>query len=133
MKKSIGGIAFTAVLVAVLGASRAQAQIVEPLKFTTTFSFMAGPTLFPAGSYTIRPLGDGTDVVEIANVNGTSTKFFTVFAAGVRDPYRTPDEVTFTKQGDTYVLSQVWDAAEREGVQTMTVKEQEPHPHRHHA
>jgi hypothetical protein len=132
MKKSIGAVALTA-FVAVLGASRAQAQVVEPLKFTTTFSFMAGQTTFPAGTYTVRPLGDGTDVVEISNANGSSTKFVIVEAAGVKDPYRTPDEVIFKKQGDTYVLSQIWDAAEREGVQTMPVKGQEPHPNRHQA
>src|SRR5262245_1692955 len=133
MKKSIGALAVTAALAAVFGASRAQAQVVEPLKFTTTFSFTAGHATFAPGTYTIRPLGDGTDVVEIQKVSGSATKFVIVESAGVKNPDRSPDEVVFKKQGDNSVLTQISDAAERQGVETMPLKNQEPHPNRHHA
>jgi hypothetical protein len=133
MKKSIGAIAVTAALVAVFGAGRAQAQVLETLKFKTTFPFTAGHTTFPAGSYTVRPLGIGTDILEISNSNGSSTSLITVQAAGAKDPEKMGDEVIFKKQGDSYVLSQIWDSAERAGVETMPAKTEEPHQHHHQA
>jgi hypothetical protein len=118
------------ILAAVCGATRANAQMVEPLRFTTTFAFTAGGASFPAGTYTIRPMEFDSTVLEIASVNGKQTKLFAVEPAGSRINEKIDDHIVFKKQGDQYTLSQIWDGAEQVGVEAMPASA-ESH-HRHH-
>ena len=112
-------LAIAGMLAAVFGVARADAQMIEPLRFTTTFAFTAGGTTFPAGTYTVRPTEADPTVLEITNVNGSQTKIFTVEPAGSRPDQKIDDEVVFKKQGDQYTLSEIWDGAEQVGVEAM--------------
>ncbi len=122
MSRLTRAILVAGILAAVCGATRANAQMVEALRFTTTFTFTAGGETFPAGTYTIRPMELDPTVLEITNVKGTRTTLFTVEPAGSHANQKIEDEVVFKKQGDQYTLSQIWDGAEQVGVEAM------PHP-----
>jgi hypothetical protein len=105
--------------VLVIGSVRADAQVMEPLRFQTTFPFTVEQMNFPAGHYTIRPVDDlDPFILEISD--GKTTKILEVESAGgPSDGSRMinpDDEVVFTKIGDRYVLREIWDAAERSGV-----------------
>src|SRR5262245_32417011 len=106
MKRLIQTILATGAVVLIAGASSARAQVLETIKFSTTFPFTVGNKSFPAGNYTVRPLEGALDVMEISN--GTSTTYFAVNAAAPRQ-LPTQDQVTFTKNGDEYALTRIWD------------------------
>jgi len=129
-KKRLAGIVIAGALATVFGAARADAQITETLKFTTTFPFTIGHMSFPAGTYTIRPAELETAVMEISN--GLTTKFLPVEPTGERLNDRSPDEIIFKKQGDTYVLSRVWDAAEHAGVEPVSSASNVDQKRHHH-
>jgi hypothetical protein len=102
---------------ATIGAVRADAQVFEPLKFQTTFPFSVAQIDLPAGSYTIRPLDLHPEVIEISN--GSTSKFLIVEPAVSPSRAKPDDEVVFTKQGDRYVLSEIWDGSEQAGVEPI--------------
>jgi hypothetical protein len=117
MKTLIGSGLVVAGLLAV-GGSPASAQIDQSMKFTTTFPFMVGSKMLPAGSYTVGP-ADGTDltVLEVRGKGG-SAMFSTENASVPRiDPKQ--DEVIFDKSGDHYVLTEVWDESSRQGAERI--------------
>jgi hypothetical protein len=116
-------------LAVIVGAARADAQVVEPLRFTTTFAFAAGGATFPAGTYTIRPMEVDPTVLEIANERGTKTRILVVEPAGSRLNQKIDDEVVFKKQGDQYTLTQIWDGAEQVGVETVPLSTSAHHRH----
>src|SRR5262245_16543533 len=93
-------------LVATAGA--ANAQLPETMKFTTTFPFEAGGTMLPAGSYTATPLPADPMIVEVSNGRNAALLLTEGDTPKVRPKQ---DGVTFLKRGDTYVLSEIWDAA----------------------
>jgi hypothetical protein len=129
MSRFIRAIVVAGILAAVVGATRANAQMVEPLRFTTTFAFTAGGATFPAGTYTIRPMDIDPTVLEITNASGTQTKIFIVEPAGSKTNQKIDDEVVFKRQGDQYTLSQIWDGADQVGVEAMPPSATH---HRHH-
>jgi hypothetical protein len=123
-------IVITCAVVAEVGVGRtASAQLNEAIKFTTTFPFTAGGTTLPAGAYTVRPLENDHGVMLISN--GRDTKILDVVPTGAASTQPVKDEVVFRKEPVGYVLSQIWDAAERSGVQTLPSKA-EGHIHHHH-
>lgn len=111
----------------VIGGVRADAQVLEPLRFQTTFPFTVAQMTFPAGKYTVSPMEMDPYTLQISD--GKTTKFIEVESAGTpsnaKGTVKPGDEVLFKKEGDVYVLSKIWDAAERSGV--------EPIRHHHHA
>jgi hypothetical protein len=93
----------------------ARAQMVEEMKFTTTFAFMAGKTHFSPGTYVARPLDGDPTVVEIKGEHGGPTALL----VGLGDiPKRDPQMsgVTFVREGQTLVLKRIWDESSGEGV-----------------
>ena len=113
--KTFARSAMIAASLLVVSASGASAQIPTTLKFTTTFPFMVGHKTMPAGSYTITPLEIDHSLVEISN--GHRTALILTEPDSPKVPPR-QDEVTFAKQGDTYVLREIWDAASATGAET---------------
>src|SRR5262245_56313097 len=128
MKRLIQTILATGAVVLIAGASAAQAQVLETIKFSTTFPFTVGNKSLPAGNYTVRPMEGALDVMEISN--GTSTTYFAVNPAEPR-PLPTKDQVTFTNQGEGYALTRIWDSAEVSGVTPIEPKA--PPMHHHHS
>ena len=69
----------------------------------------------PAGSYTIRPLEIDHALMEVSN--GRTAALILTEPDSPKVPPR-QDEVTFAKQGDTYVLREIWDASSATGAET---------------
>ena len=100
----------------IASAGTARAQLTTTMKFTTTFPFMVGQTSMPAGAYTVTPLEGDHSLLELRS--GHSAVLMLTErdspAAGPRQ-----DEVIFAKQGDTYVLREVWDASTATGAEDI--------------
>ena len=126
MKRLIQTVLAAGAVVFIAGASVAQAQVLETIKFSTTFPFTVGNKSLPAGNYTVRPMEGALDIMEISN--GISTTFFAVNPAEPR-PLPTKDMVTFTKNGDEYALTRIWDSAEVSGVTPIQTKAVSMHHH----
>jgi hypothetical protein len=99
-----------------IGASAAQAQVLDRLTFTTSFPFVAAGKTLPAGTYTLAPVGDTPAVVALSGDRRTLVLMEV-------DPASLPRnerpgfgaEVIFTKlENGDYALSEVRD----EGMQT---------------
>jgi hypothetical protein len=113
--KTFARSAMIAASLLVVSAGGASAQIPNRMKFTTTFPFMVGHKTMPAGSYTITPLETDHSLVEISN--GRTSALILTEPDSPKVPPR-QDEVTFAKEGNTYVLREVWDAASATGAET---------------
>jgi hypothetical protein len=110
--------AFVVALFTLVGASAAHAQMTDPMKFTTTFSFSAGKVNFAPGTYVARPLDGDPSVVCIQNEHGGKT----AMVSGVGDrPRHEPamSEVTFVREGSRLVLKSLWDGSDSEGLNVL--------------
>ena len=126
MKRLIQTILATEAVMLIAGASSANAQVTEPIKFSTTFPFTVGNRTFQPGNYTVRPLEGQMDVLEISD--GNSAMYFAVNSANPPSEKR-KDQVVFTRHGDVYQLKTIWDSADLSGVTVMSAK---PESHHHH-
>ena len=99
----------------VVSAGGASAQVPTTMKFTTTFPFRVGHKTMPAGSYTITPLEIDHALMEVSN--GRTSALILTEPESPKTPPR-QDEVTFAKQGDIYVLREIWDASSATGAET---------------
>jgi hypothetical protein len=110
--------AFVVALFTLVGASTAHAQLTDQMKFTTTFSFVAGRVNFAPGTYVARPLDDDPSVVYIQNEHGGKTAVLT--GVGER-PRHEPamSEVTFVREGSRLVLKSLWDGSDSEGLDVL--------------
>jgi hypothetical protein len=126
MKRLIQTILATGAVVLIAGASSANAQVTESIKFSTTFPFTVGNKTFQPGNYTVRPLEGQMDVMEISN--GHSATYFAVNPANP-PAAKAKDQVVFTRHGDGYALTTIWDSADLSGVTAIPAK---PASHQHH-
>jgi hypothetical protein len=99
-----------------VAAAPARAQLIDTMKFQTTFPFVAAGTTMPAGAYTVTPLPGDNSLMRLSN-GQTSVLLFTENDTPRRPPRS--DEVIFTKQGDTYVLREIWSAGTGSGVEPI--------------
>lgn len=107
MKKTI--VAFAAALITLAGCLAAQAQATFKVEFSTSFSFYAGKTKLPAGSYVITQSQVDQTLYTIQN---TSTSH-SVMAAG-RQTSKTASgapEIVFNRYGSTEYLEEVLTSA----------------------
>ena len=101
-------------------AGAANAQLTTTMKFTTSFPFMVGHRSMPAGVYTVTPMENDHSLLELRS--GHASVLFLTEKDSPRAAAPRQDEVIFDKQGDTYVLREVWDAATATGAEAL-----EPH------
>ena len=100
----------------------ARAQMFEPIRFTTTFSFEAGQRLMPAGTYLLEPFGGG-NAGNLFTLSSRDNRQVTVMIAdglGANpDAKANADEVVFAfdHAAGHYVMCQVWNSSEQAGVQ----------------
>jgi hypothetical protein len=114
MKTLVRSVLLAGGLAIMVGVSPASAQIYQEMTFKTTFSFMVGKTLLPAGSYTVGPAFDGTGAVLQIRGDRHTALFFGENAGMPRvDPKQSA--ALFNRYGDHYVLTEIWDASDREG------------------
>ena len=99
---------------AILAVGTAQAQVTEPIRFTTSFPFSVGAIMLPAGTYTVRPLDGMIGVMSISN--GRRTAFFDTIDAAVRSTAEVPNEVVFKKADGHYALRTILDSDDEGGV-----------------
>jgi hypothetical protein len=97
-------------------AGAANAQLVGRMKFTTSFPFMVGKTTMPAGAYTVTPMENDHQLMEISN--GHTSVLLPTEKDSPKDPPR-KDEVIFVKRGDTYELREIWDASSSVGAEAI--------------
>ena len=94
----------------------AHAQVVGDIRGDIPFSFYAGNTKFPPGTYTIRALNDPDlgGVMEIYNAEGSISALFEVRNAEANSaPPKT--ELIFNKFGKRYFLARLFDEGEASG------------------
>ena len=116
-----------AVLVAATAAS-ANAQVTDRIRFKTNFSFVAGNTTLPAGSYTVTPMDDDPSVLELSN-GKVSVLLETQADRPARMPSKT--EVTFNKYGNAYVLHEIVDPEAQGGAVILPLHAEKRHQKAH--
>jgi hypothetical protein len=102
-------------------------QISNRVTFKTTFPFTVGNTKFPAGSYSIEPMDDNREMMEITSADG---KISAMFETTPTELPSTPSkgEVVFKRYGDNYVLSEIYEPGSKTGA--ISIKS---HAERQHA
>jgi len=119
--KSIVRISFLLTTLVLGWPAVARAQLFEPVRFTTTFSFEVGQQLMPAGTYVLAPQTSAV-AGKIFTLSNTSRQVAFVSGDGLGaspDPKATSDEVIFVFNHATghYAMCKVWDPSEQSGVQ----------------
>lgn len=108
----------TLMLLGLIVPVTAGVQITNRISFSTSFPFTVGNTKFPPGSYSIRPLDEDEEIMEITTADGkTSAMFETMMAQVPRTPSK--GEVVFKKYGENYVLSEIYEPGSKIGVMTI--------------
>jgi hypothetical protein len=117
-------------LVGAAAVTTAHAQVSEPMRFTTSFSFVVGHTQFKPGTYTVSPLDDNNLGV-LRVTDGRQTAFITVIPEGAKANEPSDNELTFSRLGDRYYLSEIWDSLDQSAVEpAQWVKDEQKEPHR---
>jgi hypothetical protein len=117
-------------LIGTTAVSTAHAQVTERMRFTTSFPFTVGKTQFAPGNYTVSPLDDTNNGV-LRVTNGHKTAFVTVIPEGVKASEPNDNELTFSRVGDRYYLSEIWDVVDQSAVEpAQWVADEHKEPHR---
>jgi hypothetical protein len=91
------------------------------MTFRTGFPFVVGNEVLPAGVYTISRVDEEPFVVLIRGTRAALLE--TNFAGRAPSQGANHDEIVFQKEGDQYVMQEIWDADSSTGlVSTMTYK-----------
>jgi hypothetical protein len=115
---------FTTALIGFVAVSSAQAQLPERLQFTTSFGFTVGSTHFTPGTYTVAPEDDNNlGVLRISNRNGRQAAIMMVVPEGIPSSEPKDNELTFERFGDTYILTQIWDATDQSAMEPTTTEQ----------
>jgi len=115
--KLVGASALMCLCFAIPGS----AQISNGLAFTTTFTFYAGNTKLPAGSYTVRPVDFGSDTLMIEDSTGKHSAFIDIEPTQSDSNHKSGD-VTFNKYGGVDFLNRLWVGGQQYGMQVTPSK-----------
>ncbi len=126
MRSFVRSIYIAVGIIMLAGVQNASAQILDAVKFTTSFPFTVGNTTMPAGSYTINPDFDNPQILELAGSGG-----FALFQVELTEANKTPSttEVVFKRYGSGYLLKDIWVEGQNSGA-TATAAEGERHAKR---
>ena len=116
---------FTAVAT-LAGVTLANAQVVDPVEFTTAFPFTVGNSKLPAGRYEIRRDEDDSSLYRIEGRDRKVGTFFEVEPASLTKP-PAKTEVLFKRYDQGYVLKSVWEEGDRDGFQTVVAEAERHH------
>jgi hypothetical protein len=105
----------SAVLAAMFfGTFVASARAEDILTVKIPFPFMVDHREHPAGRYLIRASDDSADVIWIEGMNTKSAAVALTIRTDGRDPAGTQPALVFTRSGNGYQLSQIWES-DRDG------------------
>ena len=113
--KKVFMIVLTLSLFAIEGAMRARAQVVDTIVADVPFGFIIRDHTLPAGSYTITPVEDDPQLLELRGAHA-SVLFLTESAQPTTLPAK--DEVVFSRLGNRYILRNIWTAGSNVGYVT---------------
>ncbi len=117
-------------LVGVVGVGTAHAQVTERLQFKTSFPFTVNGTKLPAGTYMLGPASD-MDLSVLRVSNGKNSAILLTIPEGPKQGEPKDNAIIFNRDGDHYVLSEVWDADEDSGAEPVGLRsEQRREAHR---
>jgi hypothetical protein len=108
-----------------VSSGAANAQLLDNMKFTTSFPFMIGKQQLPAGAYTVTPLPQDNALLQISNGHDSVLVLTENESPRVQPKH---DEVTFIKRGDTYIMRGIWDSGTISGVELLPAS----NGHAHH-
>jgi hypothetical protein len=106
-----------ATVISAITIAPASAHTFNVIRVDVPFQFSDGTSVFPAGKYSIRPIGANTDAgISITSEDGKVYGLHMCFNAEVTSP-KNETALVFNRYGDQYFLSQVWTAGETVGLQ----------------
>ena len=94
-----------ATLILVTGCLHAQSV---GLRVNVPFEFVAGNTVLPPGTYTIKPIGVRADIVLLRSMDDPKNAVFIVPCAADRKEKEHDSELVFQVSGGRYSLWQIW-------------------------
>jgi hypothetical protein len=107
-------IVLTLSLLAIDGATRARAQVVDTIVADVPFGFVIRDQTLPAGSYTIKRLDSQPGVMELRDADGDRVMLFlTGSAQAAKEPNQT--ELIFDRFGDQYFLAEIFEEGNKAG------------------
>lgn len=107
MKTLVSKLFGFAVLLGILGACAAKAQISNEIDFKAPSAFIAGDATLPAGSYTIKPFSsDEPSLLEVSDAAGSHTVLLDTESTESETPAKRT-EVIFNKYGSELVLKNI--------------------------
>jgi len=121
MKKQVLGalamLSVVATLTVVGVVAPAGASTFTQIMVDVPFAFSDGANRFPAGKYTIRPIGEnGNAGISITSEDGKAFGLRMCFNAEATSP-RNDTALIFHRYGDMYFLSQVWTVGDTIGLE----------------
>ena len=117
MKREITNAFASLMLVLVLAAVTASAQSAKQMTANIPFQFTIGNQTLPAGEYTIRYINQdsGKNTLLIKSTDGRNSRIVQMTPAQKSTPAEKASLV-FNQYGDSYFLSEVWNAADQFGL-----------------
>ena len=119
MKALFRSIGIAGGILVLAGAQNASAQITNSVEFTTAFPFTVGNTTVPAGTYTIRPDDDASNILLLTG--GRSDVLFET-ENKTQESIPSKTELTFNRYGDGYVLKGIQVEGSEIGYVTIPVE-----------
>ena len=119
MKALFRSIGIAGGILVLAGAQNASAQITNSVEFTTAFPFTVGNTTVPAGTYTIRPDDDASNILLLTG--GRSDVLFET-ENKTQESIPSKTELTFNRYGDGYVLKGIQVEGSEIGCVTIPVE-----------
>jgi hypothetical protein len=120
MKRNLITILSLVVMSLLLNATGAYAQ--SYAKANVPFAFNVGSKQLPAGTYEIKVLSRGPNVIRIRN---TETTAVALLIARSESPRTTESKLVFDRVGNQCFLTEVWDGSGAEGMIVPTSKHEQ--------
>ena len=108
MKRKVFGIAFGAVVLALMSMTAFAQLPGAPIRASIPFDFTVRGRTLPAGQYEISRIGDEPDGLEIANIDHRREHAMIETEPVEKSNVPTKGEIVFHRYGDTYFLYEVW-------------------------
>ena len=108
-------------LLSLLSVVPLAAQIVNGVRFTTSFPFYVGNAKMPAGSYKITQSDMNKSILQIQSNDGVHSALIEFVPTHSAQPHPHSD-VTFHKYGDAEYLNRVWVQGQKYGMKVEPTK-----------